>query len=210
MNEYRKIQTIFKREEESGRLIEGGFSKPEFDLLKDIDWTFTEKINGTNIRVVWDGSNVYFKGRTEKSETPKYLLDKLDQLFTNYKMWRIFGNTPVCLYGEGYGHKIQKEGDYYIDNDVSFIIFDCKINNWWIQRGDVENIAHALNIEIVPIIAGGSLLKAVQLVTIGFESRVAKHPLTAEGLVIKPPYELFDRKGNRIITKIKYKDFNHG
>jgi ATP-dependent RNA circularization protein (DNA/RNA ligase family) len=210
MKQYQKIKTIFRREEKSGRLIEGEYSKPEFDLLKDINWTFTEKIDGTNIRIIWDGSNVYFRGRSDKSEIPKHLSEKLNQLFTDYKMQRVFGNTPVCLYGEGYGHKIQKYGDYYLDGDTSFIMFDCKINNWWIQRGDMENIAHALGIKTVPVITNGSLLEAVQLVKIGFESRIAQHPLTAEGLVIKPPYELFDRKGNRIITKIKYKDFNYG
>lgn len=27
----------------------------EFDYLKDNTWIFTEKVDGTNIRIMWDG-----------------------------------------------------------------------------------------------------------------------------------------------------------
>ena len=62
MKEYHKIQTVFHRSPESNykQLMEGVFALPEFELLKDIEWTWTEKIDGTNIRILWDGQTVRF------------------------------------------------------------------------------------------------------------------------------------------------------
>ena len=37
------------------KLIEGKFRNECVEYLKDNDWIFTEKIDGTNVRVHWDG-----------------------------------------------------------------------------------------------------------------------------------------------------------
>lgn len=55
MKEYHKIQTCFKRDEKTKRIIEGDWTLPEFEYLKDCQWVFTEKVDGTNIRVMWNG-----------------------------------------------------------------------------------------------------------------------------------------------------------
>ena len=51
MNEYHKIQTVFKRDIQSkGKtLIEGQWTLPEFEYLASNIWAFTEKVDGTNI-----------------------------------------------------------------------------------------------------------------------------------------------------------------
>ena len=65
MKEYIKIQTIFKRDLLTNHktLLEGDYSLPEFDYLKDNTWIFTEKVDGTNIRVMWDGKEIAFGGK---------------------------------------------------------------------------------------------------------------------------------------------------
>ena len=56
MKEYHKIETIFERDMDGNKkLIEGKFRNPLVEYLKDNEWVFTEKIDGTNIRVFWDG-----------------------------------------------------------------------------------------------------------------------------------------------------------
>ena len=80
MKTYHKIQTIFKREMK-GKLIEEEYSLPEFEYLKDNKWVFTEKIDGTNIRVMWNGENVVFGGKTDNAQLPIFLLYKLQELF---------------------------------------------------------------------------------------------------------------------------------
>ncbi|SKC72317.1 RNA ligase family protein [Ohtaekwangia koreensis] len=75
--------------------------------------------------------------------------------------------TEVCMYGEGYGNKIQKEDNRYIAHRTDFILFDVKVGNFWLSRENVEDIANKLKIDIVPIIGTGTLLEAVEFVKKG-------------------------------------------
>lgn len=210
MKTYQKIQTVYLRNPENKfkTLLEGEWSKPEFELLKDIDWVCTEKIDGTNIRIMWDGEQVRFGGKTDKAQIPTILIDALQDTFTNEKMKECFPDTDnVCLYGEGYGKKIQKGGNYLPDR-ADFILFDVKIGDWWLTREACEDIAEKLNIDIVPIIGIWKLEEAIEYVKTGFKSTIAHNKdYMAEGLIMKPKTELFNRRGERIITKIKHKDF---
>jgi len=211
MNEYHKIQTVYKRDQATNHktLLEGEFSVPAFEYLKDNMWTFTEKIDGTNIRIMYDGSvldkGIVFGGKTDNSNIPAFLFQKLQELFSRHKLYSVFGENKVCLYGEGYGAKIEKGGGNYISDGCGFILFDVKIDNWWLKRDAVAEIGYKLGIPIVPTIGGGTLAEAVYRAKIGFDSKIGNH--AAEGLVMRPVVEMFERNGNRIIAKIKCKDF---
>lgn len=194
--------------------MEGQWALPEFELLKDIEWVWTEKIDGTNIRIIWDGFNVRFGGKTDVAQIPTFLLKVLQDTFTPEKMTAQFGKgfteqdekIEVCLYGEGYGAKIQS-GSYLTDR-TDFILFDCRVQNWWLTRESIEDIATKLSIGIVPIIGTGTLLQAVEYCKNGYKSTIAENKnYDAEGLIMKPKVELFNRQGYRILSKIKLKDF---
>jgi len=212
MKQYHKIQTIYKRDmNNGGKIIEDKFSLPEFEYLKNNKWIATEKVDGTNIRIIWNGENVMFGGKTDNASIPVFLLYKLQELFEGTAKKKLFtekfgteGN--VCLYGEGYGARIQKGGGNYIPNGVNFVLFDVKIGEWWLQRKDVEEIAGYFGLELVPILGEMTLSEAVEKVKKGFNSQWGD--FIAEGLVLKPKIELFNREGERILTKIKYKDFH--
>ena len=209
MKPYHKINTIYKRDLETHQLIEGDYSCEEFELLKDIEWVGTEKIDGTNIRVNWHGEDevVLFKGRTDRAVIPKHLEAHLVAAFPPWLMHNVFGNKSVCLYGEGYGVKIQQGGNY-TPNGVGFILFDILVGDWWLKREDVAETALSLSIPVVPIITSGRLEDAKRVVRQGFRSRIAHNrEYMAEGLILKPRLELFARNGTRIITKLKHKDF---
>ena len=212
--EYQKINTLFKRDENNIIILEE-YTMEEFVYLKDCKFECTEKIDGTNIRIELDNTNgevvMEFKGRTDKADIPKHLLNKLNQLFNKEKLIEVFNlnerNTKITIYGEGYGMKIQKGGNY-ISNDVDFILFDIKIGNWWLQRKQLEEIASALNIKIVPIINYMTISEAVEYVKNGFKSTIAENKdYDAEGLVLKTPNGLLLRNGERLILKIKTIDF---
>ncbi len=207
MKEYHKIQSIFKRDPATKyrTFIEGDYSVEEFKYLKDNKWIFTEKVDGTNIRVGWDCANVTFGGRKENSQIPTFLISKLQELFTREKFKEIFPETPMTLYGEGYGAKIQKSGENYISDGVDFVLFDVSINDVWLKRKDVEDIANKLNIKIVPIVGSGTLQDAIDITKKGFKSQWGD--FLAEGLVLRPEIEMRDRLNRRIITKVKHKDF---
>jgi len=209
MIEYHKIEPPFIREDGTKKLIEGKFKNETLEFLKDLKWQFTEKIDGTNISIVWDGHKVEFHGRTERAQIPAHLVNKLNDLFggqVNEEMFeQIFGDTPMILYGEGYGYKIQNGGAYR--DDVSFILFDVyqPTTDVWLKREAVESIANQLGIEVVPIILEGTIDDAVQFVKTEPQSTIGKAKM--EGVVGRPYIELKDRMGKRVITKIKVFDF---
>lgn len=211
MTKYTKIQTVYKRDEKTKKIIEGDFSLPEFEYLKDNKWIFTEKVDGTNTRVMWNGSNVIFGGKTDDAQMPMHLLYKLQELFEGLVKKQLFikqfGSEPteVCLYGEGYGHKIQSAGKLYIPNGHDFVLFDVKIGEWWLQRKDIEEIAKMFGIKVVPIIGEGTIIEAIEMTRKGIKSQWGD--FIAEGIVARPATELLTRNGERIITKIKHRDF---
>ena len=157
---------------------------------------------------MWDGKNVRFGGKTDNAQIPTILIGALQDTFTNEKMKQCFPDTDnVCLYGEGYGKKIQKGGNYLPDR-ADFILFDVKVGNWWLTREANEDIATKLDINVVPIIGIMKLEEAVEYVKKGYKSTIAENKeYMAEGLIMKPVTELSNRRGERIISKIKYKDF---
>ena len=184
-------------------------TKPEFELLKDVQWTFTEKVDGTNVRVMWDGNRVMFNGKTDNAQLPTPLFYKLEELFmgqaNEQKFEEMFGQDPVCLYGEGFGNKIQAVGKDYNPDGVDFVLFDVKVGDWWLERENVVDIAEKLDIKVVPVLLEGTLQEASDMVAKGFKSQYGD--LTAEGLVGTPSTPLLNRKGERIITKIKHRDY---
>lgn len=205
MREYHKIQSVYKRDEKTHKFIEGQFSLPEFEYLKDNPWTWTEKIDGTNVRVFWDGNSVQFGGRTANAQMPVFLYDKLNELFPEEKLRVEYPDASMCLYGEGYGARIQKGGGNYISSGVDFILFDVLVDTFWLKREDVEDVANHLGIKPVPIVEKGTIQQAIDYVREGFYS--AWGDFIAEGLVLKPSVDLFARNGHRVITKVKHKDF---
>lgn len=210
MKEYSKIKTLWKREDaKPHNMIVGEFAEPVFETLKDITWVFTEKVDGTNIRVMWDGNKVSFGGKTDNAQIPAKLFEELTNLFggeaNEQKFEEMFGSDPVCLYGEGYGDRIQSVGSMYLKDKNSFVLFDVKVGHWWLERMNIEDISKKLDIQAVPIVGEGTLQEMSDMVANGFKSQWGE--FVAEGLVARPKTELLTRGGDRIITKLKHKDF---
>lgn len=207
MREYEKIETLFVRDEKTKKLIEGKYRNETVEFLKDIDWEFTEKIDGTNIRIYWDGHKVQYFGRTDKAQIPSQLLNKLIEHFggdVNEEMFeQKFGSMEVMLIGEGYGAKIQGCGSLYRE-DNDFILFDVLINGNYQSRESVKDIAKYFNLDVVPTIMIGKLEDGIKYVKSKPKSKIGN--ANSEGLVARPLIELRDRTGNRIIVKIKVKD----
>lgn len=207
MREYEKIETIFARDEKTKKLNESIYRNETVKFLKENDWEFTEKIDGTNIRVVWDGHKVSYYGRTDKAQIPSQLMNRLIELFggdVNEEMFeQKFGDKNVMLIGEGYGAKIQNGSSYREDND--FILFDVLINDNYLSRENVKNIANYFNIDVVPTIMVGRLEDGINWVKTKPKSKIGT--ANSEGLVARPLVELKDKNGNRVIVKIKVRDF---
>lgn len=209
MVEYTKIDTIFERSTDGSKaLIEGKYKNDAVQFLKDNQWVCTEKVDGTNIGIVWDGHRVSFQGRTERAQIPADLVNALNRMFGGMENEELFeqkfGEMPVILFGEGYGGKIQG-GKYR--KDTSFILFDVYLPNsgLWLKRDAIEDIAKAFGIDVVPVILTGTLDEAVAYVKAAPKSTLGDEPM--EGLVCKPAVDMLDRMKRRMIVKVKVRDF---
>jgi hypothetical protein len=214
--EYHKIDTVWKRDTR-GKIIAGEYSRPEFGYLAGLGWIWTEKVDGTNVRINYDGTDRHrtdpfscIAGRTDAAQLPPTLVQRLIEIVKHAPFDTVFDTDPrvnVTLYGEGYGAKIQAGGGRYLPDRCDFVLFDIKIGSWWLMRPDVWDIGHALGLDVVPIIGNGPLQEAIELAHEGFPSQRWPGVTCAEGLVCRPSVELFDRGGRRVIVKVKHKDF---
>lgn len=219
---YPKIKTLYKRDPNTFKIITSQLRCPEFALVHG--WLITEKVDGTNIRVILtpDGK-VEFKGRTDKAQTPVFLLDTLKSMLPSERLQSVFeqdeqGHWPLCvLYGEGYGVKIQRGGKYRKEG-VSFRLFDVRIGDWWLNWDSVRDIADKLSIKTVPVLeklerwlptckAELQDLFALGNSVVAWQDKGVANIEAAEGIVARTDPLLFDRRGNRVMWKLKFKDF---
>lgn len=228
MERYHKIQSIFYRDPDTKfkSFIEGKFSDPSFTILQNVPWDFTEKVDGTNIRIGWnggwkgncEGQVVQFAGRSNNAQLPGQLRIYLEEYFTDELLGSIFQDSKaITLIGEGYGGKIQKMGKVYGD-DQRFILFDIFVEpcedhplGIWLERDAVTDIACELGIPCVPVIFTNTLMVGYLKLKErpDFDSQVSQTGQALEGFVARPQVELRNRFGSRIITKIKGKDFTN-
>lgn len=206
--EYPKIPNVYRREEHgNNRLLIGEYSSEELEFLADCDWEWTEKVDGTNIRIMWDGHRVTIGGRTDRAQIPAHLYARLTELFLGENKEELFeqrfGEQEVILFGEGFGEKIQTGGGLY--GPADFILFDVKLGDWWLRRCDVEDIAGVFGVRVVPIVGHGTLPEAVEYIKTIPHSRLRDAAM--EGIVARPLVEMRARNGSRIIVKVKCRDF---
>lgn len=211
--EYIKIQTVNKRAEDgSKKLIEGEWRDETLKYLSSLPFYWQEKIDGTNIRVTWDGYKIFFNGRTDNANIPSTLMNRLIELFLNPETEQLFeqkfGESTFVLYGEGFGEKIQGNGSYgnYITG-TDFALFDVYFPqaNTWLPRDSVHDIATAFNLREPDIIDICTIEQAIEYVKTKPKSHIGTADM--EGLVGRPMCELRDRRGDRVIVKVKAKDY---
>lgn len=226
--EYIKINSLWKREgwhfdpekkkspdyHNGKKFIIGDYSEPEFGNIKK--WHVEEKIDGTNIRLLFkqvDGQRLLpsIMGRTSAAQIPCHLFSYLQTLAT----WENFDKTftelkendfEVYLFGEGYGPKIQAVGGNY-RKDVGFILFDIMINQWWLKREDVKSIADKLSIPMAPSLGIMSEEEVIEFVKSKPLSQASMIPQMMEGVICRSEPLMLFRNGKPMIWKLKCKEF---
>lgn len=206
MREYQKIETLYKFNNVTKRFTRE-FYNPIVEYLKDCAWIVSEKIDGTNIRVHWDGHRVEWSGRTDASQLPKEVEALLQETFGESEIIfeQNFGEKEVFLFMECYGGKIQ--GGLYGGKE-RLIGFDVMIGTTYLDKMIIKDIFDKFGVETVRFSKVDNLQEAIDFVRLN--KAPSEHCDTRmneiEGLVCVPAMRLYDHQGKRIIVKIKKKD----
>lgn len=221
MIEYPKIETLYSRlpGAKKAKVDVTRIRLPEFSLVKR--WTIYEKIDGTNVRIVWSregglsfASRYYEKVVQLTPELQQYLsvtftLEKFEQAFPKVDA------EEVQLFGEGYGANVDSSSGAYRGNPA-FRLFDVYIGGWWLEPENIDDIAGKMGVRTAPRLSNIVSLPAstADMNDIIPEGRsiVADEDggdpkFRAEGIVARTSPLLFTRKGDRLMWKLKYKDF---
>jgi hypothetical protein len=171
-----------------------------------------EKCHGTSAHFGMNGGQLKFFAGGEKYENFIKLFDSeslLPKLLT-------LGHHKVTVYGEAYGGRCQGMSDTY-GKALKFVAFDVhfediKGNGAWVNVPTAHKICTDLGVDFVPY-----ELVSTDLDILNAErdrpSRIAirngcGHDKKAEGIVLRPPFEVTLNNGNRLIAKHKRSDFS--
>lgn len=219
MQPYPKMQSIWQRDSQTRLLIPGQYAYPQFERIQN--WYITEKIDGTNIRVIIKANlkdaaqpaKIIVLDRHGRGLPPaavkQYVHNHLRSVdlsafVENY----ILPHESITLYGEGFGSNIQARGENYSPN-ASFILFDVKVGSVWQPYNKVVEISKVLNLQVVPVAGPMSLSTIIDYVKQGPISLVAKTQMLMEGIVAFPDKDKVDyfEDGTPIKFKLRHGDF---
>ena len=209
--EYQKIPGPFKRNPKTNKLTDE-WSTPELEMLGGLPvWDFTEKVDGTNLRVIWDGYRISWKGRTDRATFSADQEAALQRIFGTPERETLFeqtlGTKEAVIYGELYGPGIQSGGIY--SKEIEFAAFDANIGGMMLLRATAISFFDELGLDSVPwVLSSSSVYDAITLVSKGLPSLVAENDnVQSEGLVGTVKNGMRSRSGERIVVKVKHVDF---
>ena len=189
--------------------------------LPNGNWILTEKIDGTNIRIIITkpdekgnrdvliGSRQLILNENDKGSKPFFNclsevnLNKIKEYFEDI-------DSTIVIYGEGYGAGIQRGGMY--SPKKNFRVFDIRIGKAYQDFAFVEKVCIDNKLNIVPIFGNTDVISYDGCVTdlINFNTTLINEGDGGkpEGLVYKFEPVLLNKYGERLIFKVKFKDFN--
>jgi len=184
-------------------------------------WILTEKIDGTNIRIILTksdnehprltliGSRKLILNQNDKSS--KQYMDCLKEVNLN-KLKEYFKDvdSTITIYGEGYGAGVQKGGIY--SKEKNFRVFDIRIGEAYQDFKYVEKVCIDNQLNIVPIFGEVDIIQyqgCLNDLNVFTETLIKDGDGgKPEGLVYKFEPVLLNKYKERLIFKVKFKDFN--
>lgn len=210
---FQKIYAPFGRKNPKDRLVDTSiYSRNWVEMFykNNIPMLASEKVDGTSVGIVWDGERISFIGHTDKSQFAPRYLEYLQSRFGTKEfeacVEEIFEDKSVILYGEG----ISKDYNvHYGCPDGEFIFYDVQLaNGKFMNRTALVEIAEKLGMK-TPYEEVMTMQQAIDYVKQRPMSKLDSS-VHMEGLVLRPTVELYTSNDERIICKVKVKDFVDG
>lgn len=173
--------------------------------LSDLQWIYRRKLDGSNMRVQWNGEQALWNGKSNAYQCGSDITEYMNNVFQEEIFEEKFGRDKnVVIFGEIMGPKVQTN-ELKLDSP-SFIVFDVNINGTWLYPGDVCSIADYFGLNTCYTYMDGGLGHSDTLENL--IKRVAGGEFKDwEGIVAHPLVELRDQGGHRVIVKIKNRDY---
>ena len=162
MHFYPKISAPYKRTDPKSKVVDTDvYVNETAKLLSNIGYYATEKVDGTNLNIIYDGDKVTYEGHTDKTNWAAEVASWIEEKFVKNEAFvqmceQKFGAKHITFSGELIGPKIQS--NLYKLDDYRFICFDIselrilKDNRIWYSRPAVEGICSDFGLEPSPVV----------------------------------------------------------
>lgn len=197
---YPPILTPFRYRQD--KPMNGDWRKPEMKMLAGEEWTWTELIQGTHCRVIWNGSKISFAGR-DNSPLTRLFPDQrriLKGLFPEEVVWGLYGSHPVILYGVL--RMLSEDVPEFVLHDVAREMFMKPAFYYWERPEEVFSVA---NSDLLITAVNPGLKYALSSMIISMRNGNRYMPGSSEpihGMVGTVKHGLLDWAGNPIKVKI--------
>ena len=191
-----KTKTLFKRDESFN--LTKNLTDERYGLIRA--WLVTKKMDGMSV-ILSTGENDYY-GRSANTnfnaEQQLYLRSELNWVVRKLEY---HGIKEVDIYAELVGPGIQ--GNPHGLDGLSLYVFDVRLNGYWLDFKNVEDIAQKAELQTVTSFGMMNLARAQKAVE-AMRDSTEKHYY--EGIVARTEPYLYDNQGNRIMWKLKCRD----
>lgn len=219
---YHKIETLFNRDPSTFKVNpECGMRVPGFQAVDN--WVVEEKCDGMNIQVHMNDPTclvdreapfpieVLIQGRTPNAQFKPHWMEYLKSIFTAPLAEALFKSelhpgNKVTLFGELMGPKIN--GNLHGLTELEFRGFDVLVDDaWWMERAQLDQVLYHFKTKGAPVVGRLNTERIIHMIR---ERETVSQISTNgyfEGVVCRPAFELRLQSGERLIWKLKTKDF---
>lgn len=217
-SEYPKLKNLHKRDPADNKVIDA-YTDEIFspELLGNAGWTWREKLDGTNLRIIWDGHRAEYRGRTDRAQfsgpQELFLQKTIETQGFEELLEQTFGNTEAALYAELIGNKIQGNPHKIVGYEIR--VYDAFVAGWWLLPANVDELANSLGLgsaEIIGVAPIGHMHVGMMNIAIqaeAFEQAGAPHEYL-EGIVGTAPGGVLHRSGTILRVKLKLENYKSG
>lgn len=179
--------------------------EPIVGYLSNNLWHYKRKLDGENMRVQWDGEQALWNGKSDKFVCGAQLTEYMNVTFLEEIFEERFGrDKKVILFGEHMGEGVQ--GNELGLKGHHFVLYDVNINSIWLKPKDIVEVAVYFGIKTCYDYGHSPEMSEMNLCAI--IKQVADGVFSGwEGVVATPVVECRGQKGERVICKIKNRDY---
>lgn len=195
----RKLITPAKGQDEAYR-------SPLLAYLAESPWVYSRKVDGENIRIQWNGEQALWNGKSNSFQCSAEFTEYMNNTFLEEIFEEKFGRDKiVTLFGEKMGPKTQGN-ELGLEKD-EVVLYDVNVNGTWLSKVAVVEIAGYFGFNVPSIYRymphGQVSAKLRELIEMCANGEFKDW----EGIVAIPLVEMRDQNGQRVIVKIKNRDY---